>query len=352
MALAGNSIMLQTRAPFPTTLKSSKSASKLITFQPKLQSLSHSNVGLSGVSSSSISDDKVGVQQGWSEFGRKVSGEWDGFGADFSSQGKPIELPENVVPEAYREWEVKVFDWQTQCPSLAQSQEFHFMYKTIKLLPTVGCEADAATRHSVDERIVGGGDSEVCGFAYDASGCYVGVWAMRDDGMEVEYCLMHPHDKESRVRIIKFVDSKMRLKNIRVFVEQWYGEFRNGEQLGGCAMRDSAFAATAALQASQVVGAWEGRAKSATFVNISNSFVQELTGDSIRNSVRDEHSLILLPKQLWCSLKAGSHGETISEVGWLFQPQFSLTSTCIFSTHANKKDISIAIAREEIVDKA
>ncbi|MQK22293.1 hypothetical protein EI013_28410, partial [Escherichia coli] len=44
-----------------------------------------------------ILDDKS--SEVWSQFAKRVSGEWDGFGADFSNEGKPIELPESVVPE-------------------------------------------------------------------------------------------------------------------------------------------------------------------------------------------------------------------------------------------------------------
>jgi hypothetical protein len=44
----------------------------------------------------------------WVEFAKRVSGEWDGYGADFTIDGKPVELPELVVPEAYREWGVQV----------------------------------------------------------------------------------------------------------------------------------------------------------------------------------------------------------------------------------------------------
>ncbi|TQD92348.1 hypothetical protein C1H46_022059 [Malus baccata] len=70
----------------------------------------------------------------------------DGHGAYFTREGCPVELPENVVPAAYREWEVKVFDWQTQCLTLANQDEHTLLYKNIELLPAVGCEADAATR--------------------------------------------------------------------------------------------------------------------------------------------------------------------------------------------------------------
>lgn len=201
----------------------------------------------------------------WSEFAKNVSGEWDGYGAEFSPEGKPFELPESVVPEAYREWEVKVFDWQTQCPTIAESDDFVAKYKLIKLLPTVGCEADAATRHSVDERNIGGADNNVAAFAYQASGCYVAVWPAKDHEtyslLELEHCLVDPQNRESRVRIIQVVrveNFKLVIQNIKVFVEQWYGPYRNGEQLGGCSIRDTTFASTKALESSEVSGVWQG----------------------------------------------------------------------------------------------
>lgn len=207
--------------------------------------------------------------EAWSQFAERVSGEWDGFGADFSNEGKAIELPESVVPETYREWEVKVFDWQTQCPTIAEPEERVLQYKSIQLLPTVGCEADAATRYSVDERKVGGENSELTAFAYQSSGSYVAVWQKKDNLLELEYCLINPQDRESRVRIIKLIrvlnNTEMVLQSIRVFREQWYGPFRNGDQLGGCAIRDSAFASTAPMTASDVTGIWQGSKAVATF---------------------------------------------------------------------------------------
>jgi len=205
-----------------------------------------------------------------------VSGEWDGFGADFTEQGKPMELPECVVPEAYREWEVKVFDWQTQCPTLAHPSNFSLDYKLIRLLPTVGCEADAATRYSVDERSIT--TSSCTAFAYHpTTGCYVAAWAASTLELELEHCLIDPRDKESRVRIIQVLRLLRRgnddplplleLKTVKVFREQWYGPFRDGDQLGGCAIRDSAFASTPPLDASQITGVWEGPIATATFLN-------------------------------------------------------------------------------------
>ncbi|KAL6965181.1 hypothetical protein U1Q18_036234 [Sarracenia purpurea var. burkii] len=300
-------------------------------------------------SSSSSLTTSTPVSSKWLEFAKNVSGEWDGYGADFSGNGKPIELPESVVPEAYREWEVKVFDWQTQCPTLVQPENTVLFYKLIKLLPTVGCEADAATRYSIDERNVGGLDNFASAFAYQPSGCYAAVWLMEDRAthrvLELEHCLIDPQNQESRVRIIQVVhvkESKFMLQNIKVFCEQWYGPFRNGEQLGGCAIRDSAFASTDALKGSEVTGIWQGLQAVAHFQNSQTDIIQELLDDSVQKSMREEHNLVLLPKQLWSSVKGREDGEICCEVGWLLDQGHAITSKCIFSPGAGLKEIVIA----------
>ncbi|KAL1342619.1 hypothetical protein AAHE18_09G170100 [Arachis hypogaea] len=257
----------------------------------------------------------------WSQFAKRVSGEWDGFGADFSNEGKPVELPETVVPEAYREWEVKVFDWQTQCPTLAEPGDRVLEYKSIQLLPTVGCEADAATRYSIDERKVGGADTGITAFAYQSSGSYVALWDKKDGLLELEYCLISPQDCESR----------------------WYGPFRNGDQLGGCAIRDSAFAATAPLTASEVTGVWQGSKAIATFDDSNTGSFRPLLDDQVLNSVRDGDNNMLLPKKLWCSLRESNDGGTLSEVGWISDHGRAITSSCIFSSTAKLKEISLAL---------
>lgn len=73
--------------------------------------------------------------------------------------------------------------------------------------------------------------------------------------------MTNPRDKESRLRIIQVVhvaNTGIELQSIGVFCEQWFGPFRNGDHLGGCAIRDSAFASTSALKASEVVGVCQG----------------------------------------------------------------------------------------------
>lgn len=51
--------------------------------------------------------------------------------------GAPVELPEHLVPSAYREWEVKVYDWQTLC-SVQATQGDGLQYALKRMMPTVG----------------------------------------------------------------------------------------------------------------------------------------------------------------------------------------------------------------------
>lgn len=64
----------------------------------------------------------------WEEFSAAVSGEWDGYSAEFNMFGEAIELPSNVVPDAFREWGQEVHDWQTQCPTQAHPDQGHLWY--------------------------------------------------------------------------------------------------------------------------------------------------------------------------------------------------------------------------------
>ena len=45
------------------------------------------------------------------------------------------------VPQEFRDWEVRLVDWQTQCSMLATDEGVTYSLK--RLMPTVGCEADA-----------------------------------------------------------------------------------------------------------------------------------------------------------------------------------------------------------------
>lgn len=59
----------------------------------------------------------------------------------FKEDGSAEEIPPYYVPQAYRDWDLQLYDWQVQCSMLAN--EKGLQYVTRRLMPTVGCEADA-----------------------------------------------------------------------------------------------------------------------------------------------------------------------------------------------------------------
>ncbi|KQK23858.1 uncharacterized protein LOC100833038 [Brachypodium distachyon] len=290
----------------------------------------------------------------WAEFAARVSGEWDGYGADFTVSGDPLELPANVVPEAFREWGVEVFDWQTQCPTLADpATPCALHYRLVRLLPTVGCEADAATVYTSHQRHA----SSASAFAYggSSSSSYVAAWPKGPATvLEIEHCVVHPEigDDEvvRRARIVQTVALASKapgavLRGVKVFSEQWYGPFRNGDQLGGCALREAAFAAGERLAKSEVVGSWESSQASAAKFSGTGKFAG-LEPDEPRRTARDEAGLgvlTLLPKQLWSSFKVDEEaGEVVCEVGWVLGQGRALTSRCILSKDGDVKEIAAA----------
>lgn len=297
----------------------------------------------------------------WPAFAARVSGEWDGFGAEFTASGEPVALPENVVPEAFREWGVQVLDWQTQCPTLADpAAPCALHYRLVRLLPTVGCEADAATVHTSHQRHV----ASAAAFAYSAAGCYVAAWPKGPAPvLEVEHCLVRPGSREgeeARVRVVQTValGKEARVRGLKVFSEQWYGPFRNGEQLGGCAVRETAFAAGQKLDVSEVLGLWESTDAAAaarfsdhldpetvspafsgsisempiTDANDEQGKFAELAPDEPTTVSRDADGVVTLPKQLWSAFKEhGGDGEFLCEVGWVLGGGTAVTSRCVVS---------------------
>ncbi|AEE86897.1 glycerol kinase [Arabidopsis thaliana] len=353
LSSSGSSLLWRSRTHVPAPPPRSSPPLKALSFPFSSSLWFIHRTTISPLSCSAESSSEIALAQSqpapdfnpWSEFAQNVSGEWDGFGADFTCEGQPLELPESVVPEAFREWEVKVFDWQTQCPTLAQPNSLSFLYKSIKLLPTVGCEADAATRYSIDQRIIGGGKSSALAFSYSVTGSYVAVWPLRNNQLEVEHCLINPKDKESRVRIFQVVSlaetTNMSLQSVKVFCEQWYGPFRDGDQLGGCAIRSSGFAATPTTAASVVTGSWRVLLATTSFHASDFGCIQQVTGEKVIEIVREENDLLLLPQELWCSLQQGKDRERVFSVGWVFEPGHAITSSCVFSSDSKLKEVTM-----------
>lgn len=90
----------------------------------------------SSVASTEVSKVRASELPGWGAFCDKVSGEWEGYEVTFTSESgsswaecTAVELPYEVVPDAFREWEIRLFDWQTQCSSYGNKEDGTVFFK-------------------------------------------------------------------------------------------------------------------------------------------------------------------------------------------------------------------------------
>nr|CAB3497199.1 unnamed protein product [Digitaria exilis] len=335
----------------PLRSRQSSARTRLRVITPETSSTVATDASTAGAQSAGSADNT----NKWAAFAARVSGEWDGFGADFTAAGDAVELPENVVPEAFREWGVQVLDWQTQCPTLADpTAPCALHYRLVRLLPTVGCEADAATVHTSHRRHA----SSASAFAYAAGGSYVAAWPRGPAPvLEVEHCVVRPDTAEVRVRVVQTValGKEPRLRGIKVFSEQWYGPFRNGEQLGGCALRETAFAAGEKLDVSEVLGQWETTdvvaARFSDELDPETGKFAELSPDEPSKLLRDADGVVALPKKLWSAFKEHGYCEFLCEVGWALGGGSAVTSRCVLSKDGDVKASEIVAAYESRVSE-
>ncbi|XP_024402159.1 uncharacterized protein [Physcomitrium patens] len=307
----------------------------------------------------SVVADKLQRPADWEEFGAHVSGEWDGYMAEFNFMGEPLQLPSNVVPDAFHDWGREVHDWQTQCSTLAHPEKGHFAYKDIKLVPTVGCEEDAVTVYGVEKCDV---QRDASMLAYHGSGSYTITWrgnrvenesshgpgkeVIREgDDLEVEQCLVH---EQSRTRIRVCQHLRMR-RHIRVFREAWEGPFRNGESLGGCAVGTAGFATEKPLHVSSLSGFWHAMLYSSN--SLQNQLVKQqmcktgglsFSGEEIfERTLADSFLFLCLPKDMWTLLTRTDSGGTLVETGWLVNPDQCIVSRCEFEESGILKGVCL-----------
>lgn len=68
----------------------------------------------------------------------------------FDSNGDKISLPHLYIPEAYKEWGMELFDWQTHCTMEVKDNELRQNTKT--LYAGTGCECDTIASEESTKR--------------------------------------------------------------------------------------------------------------------------------------------------------------------------------------------------------
>lgn len=247
----------------------------------------------------------------WEEFSEAASGEWDGVTVTFDSGGSPKQLPEYYVPEAYREWGVELFDWQSQCSMLASDGTLKYCVR--RLMPTVGCEADAIA--FTEESHEAFGTEHGCAvYASDGS------FARSPEGLDnlemyecsAEHCVPLDRSNFMRLRAVQYFkrfgpDKHWKLSELEMHIERKEGPYTGRRELAGCGGGMPTFG-TSPARDSHSLRALAGESWTATGVRLSK---ENFGGDVRVNSVVDEiwsipewsksDALVCLPRDAWMS---------------------------------------------------
>jgi len=158
------------------------------------------------------------------EFAQRISGEWTGTECFFSAiNGECKTIPERYVPDAYRDWGVEIHAFETVAASKVRDDDV-LRLKHLRVLPSVGCEADAVSTEEILHEINLSTPSEARFFQGDSS------YVSKDS-----FCMYHP-DGKNRVRI-----SAEKYRTIGVVVEEWEAVWNDAQVLPGCSGAPVAF---------------------------------------------------------------------------------------------------------------
>ncbi len=247
----------------------------------------------------------------WESFKDRVVGEWDGVCATFDADGEARELPEYYVPQAYRDWDVQLYDWQSQCS--INSTETGLMCVTRRMMPTVGCEADAiAFTEEAPEDLISG-NSNAFFSAHGLSTQSPGP-AMADEksfDCKAEHILTLGNGQRIRmVHLLKKMgpERQWRVQGIEVHVEKKDSEYHGRRELTGCGGGMDPFAKTEALSIDQVTATFGAGRSTASGSKLNGTVV---TGDAwdLRTSVGEGMTLVGLPKRCWTAFSCERAGD-------------------------------------------
>lgn len=218
----------------------------------------------------------------WESFANNVSGEWEGVTATFTPRGEPEQLPEHYVPSAFREWGVELWDWQSQCSSTVSTDGSKQLKSTVRrLMPTVGCEADAiafteeqcGSSSSSSSSTLGGSTPGSTLLIAKRDGSYntgPRLWPQDEKvtTMQIEHCLVLPQEEKSsqlrfRVKIVQnfkrawTAGRPWRLVSIDLHKEKYDGPYTGKRELAGCGGGQPGIAQQPHLAAQMLAGSWQ-----------------------------------------------------------------------------------------------
>lgn len=131
--------------------------------------------------------------------------------------------------QAYRDWGVTIYDWQSQCSMQCDAAGLAYTHR--RMMPTVGCEADAIAFTSQEQQVFGPGAPGRGAFTPDGSYSAGPADLAGQEKVAVEHCLVLQHGQ--RVRLVHHLQraagsAAWRLASIEAHRERWEAPY-NGE---------------------------------------------------------------------------------------------------------------------------
>ena len=193
----------------------------------------------------------------WNSFCERVAGEWEGATATFSAEGKPCQLPSEYVPQEFNDWNVTLYDWQSQCSMQPQATGIKCLLK--RIMPTVGCEADAQSFSEEKRQLFESSTPLTEGHqAVLSDGSYTTTSNLNlssETSIRFEHCLVTAEQR--RIRIVQHVTAPSasdpwKLSSVEVHNEKYDAPYNGGASLSGCGGGMSNFAEGAKLDHQQL----------------------------------------------------------------------------------------------------
>lgn len=167
----------------------------------------------------------------------------------------PIRLCRHM--QAYRDWDVKLYDWQSQCSMFADAEGMKYTLR--RLMPTVGCEADAIAFTEEAQEMFSA--SAAPAISPDGGYTHAPAGLERKDVHKATAEHTFPLSTGQRVRMVHVLkrmgrDQNWRLMNVEVHRERYNDAYNGRRELAGCGGGMDPFATSPALDVGVLEGGW------------------------------------------------------------------------------------------------
>ncbi|KAH7618930.1 hypothetical protein NADE_005778 [Nannochloris sp. 'desiccata'] len=195
----------------------------------------------------------------WDSFSAAASGEWDGVTVTFDRDGEAQQLPEYYVPQAYRDWEVQLYDWTSQCSMLADATGLQYTLR--RLMPTVGCEADAVAFTEDLQAMFTPGGAAITALGGYSTGPFADLSSKDLFKAQSEHCF--PLEAAGqRIRIVHNFkrmgpEGVWKVLSVEVHRERRDGPHNGRRELAGCGGGMDTFSQTPVVEISSLKGMWK-----------------------------------------------------------------------------------------------